>query len=92
MGQKKIDEITEYYQDEDFLQAYGFDDALIGVVSDFNSEIRLAYSTKLCLDILMKQSMSYEEALEYFSYNVQGAYVGEKTPIWVDDVMFHEWE
>ena len=29
--------------------------------------------------------MSYEEAVEYFDFNVEGAYMGEKTPIWVDD-------
>lgn len=89
---KKIDILREAYPDEEFLQADGFDDALLGVVTDFNSEPRLAYSRKLCLDILMKQSMDYDEALEYFDYNVQGAYVGEKTPVWVDDTTFHEWE
>jgi hypothetical protein len=88
MGQRKIDEIIEYYSDEELLQADGLDDAIIGVVSDFNSEIRLAYSTKLCLDIFMKQGMSHEEALEYFDYNVKGAYMGEKTPVWVDDMMY----
>ena len=29
--------------------------------------------------------MSEEEASEYFFYNVAGAYVGEKTPIWCQD-------
>ena len=28
------------------------------------------------------------EAQEYFDFNVSGAYMGEKTPIWVDDTMF----
>ena len=27
--------------------------------------------------------MTEEDALEYFSYNVQGSYVGEGTPIYV---------
>jgi hypothetical protein len=29
--------------------------------------------------------MSYEEAIEYFEYNVLGAYVGENTPIFIDN-------
>jgi hypothetical protein len=33
----------------------------------------------------MKDSMCYEDAVEYFSFNVEGAYVGEKTPIWCQD-------
>ena len=87
MGTKKIEDIIESYPDEKFLQADGFDDALLGVVTDFNSEPRLAYSKSLCISNLMNQGMTYEEAMEYFDYNVSGAYVGEKTPIWVDDEM-----
>lgn len=29
--------------------------------------------------------MNHEEALEYFDFNVDGAYVGEQTPIFVED-------
>jgi hypothetical protein len=29
--------------------------------------------------------MTIEEAIEYFEFNVRGAYVGEKTPIWCED-------
>ena len=37
-----------------------------------------------CINILEEnlQSMD-EEAEEYFNYNVQGSYVGEKTPIFL---------
>ena len=79
-----IDEIIEQYQDETFLKADGFDEAIIGVCEDFNAPLRLIYSVQKCLDILMKD-MSYEEALEYFNFNVSGAYVGDKTPIWCWD-------
>ena len=89
---KKIEIICEHYPDEEFLQADGFDGALLGVVMDFNSEPRLAYSKDKCIEILMER-MTYDEALEYFDYNVQGAYVGEKTPIWVDDEILNpEWD
>jgi len=30
--------------------------------------------------------MEYEDALEHFYYNIKGAYMGEKTPIFVDDI------
>jgi hypothetical protein len=31
--------------------------------------------------------MSDEDALEYFNFNVKGAHMGEKTPIWcIDDL------
>jgi hypothetical protein len=28
--------------------------------------------------------MDYDEAMEYFSYNVEGAYVGEATPAFIE--------
>jgi len=40
------------------------------------------------LAILMKRDeMSMEDAMDYFSYNVAGAYVGEMTPmyVWTED-------
>lgn len=31
----------------------------------------------------LETDMSYEEAVEYFDFNIQGAYLGEKTPIFI---------
>jgi hypothetical protein len=70
--------ILEQYQDEEILIADGFDKAIIGIEE---SSMRLIYSVNKCIEILT-EDMSEEDALEYFSYNVLGSYVGEKTPIW----------
>jgi hypothetical protein len=74
--------IIENYQDEEILKADGFDDAVIGI--DTNS-MRLIYSVQKCIDILKEDEMDEIDAIEYFEYNVLGAYVGEKTPIWCND-------
>ena len=66
----------------DWLLADGFDEAIIGVSGD-----KVAYSITKCIEVLMKE-MSEEEAVEYFDFNVLVAYVGEKTPIFVDDELF----
>ena len=76
-----IEQIFETYPDERFLIATGFDDAIIGV--DTN-QMRLIYSVSKCIEILQKD-MSKDEAWEYFYFNVSGAYMGEKTPIWCED-------
>ena len=81
-----ISEILENYPDEEFLIADGFDSAVIGVDE---KSMRLIYSVTKCIEILMR-SMSEEDAFEYFDYNVEGAYVGEKTPIWCNDVYLRE--
>lgn len=75
--------ILEYYGDEEFLIADGFDEAVIGVDE---TQMKLIYSVTRCLEILMtRDNMSLEEAVEYFDFNVSGSYVGEKTPIWSQD-------
>ena len=76
-----INQIIEIYDDEEFLKADGFDEAIIGLDE---AAMRLIYSVKKCIDILARD-MSKEDALEYLNYNVISAYVGEKTPIWCQD-------
>jgi hypothetical protein len=76
-----LEQIIEQYYEEEILKADGFDEAVIGI--DENS-MRLIYSVKKCIEILC-EDMSEEDAVEYFSFNVSGAYVGEKTPIWCQD-------
>jgi hypothetical protein len=78
-----IEKIIEQYQYEEILKADGFDNAVIGI--DMNS-MRLIYSVEKCIEILMKQGMDMTDAMEYFEYNVSGSYVGEKTPIWCEDL------
>lgn len=67
---------------EDLLIADGYDDAIVGVSS---KEI-VVYSINKIVEILMAEGMTDEEALEFFDYNIEGSYVGEKTPIymWVE--------
>ena len=79
-----IERIMEWFPEQEIVLADGFDKAIIGVS---NNEMRVIYSKSLCIDILMSQGMDEDEALEYFEYNVSGAYVGERTPIWcLDDI------
>jgi hypothetical protein len=80
------EKIFDAYPEEVFLQADGFDKAIIGVYEDKwgNAPMRLVYSIRKCILILTKE-MSREEAKEYFYFNVIDAYMGEKTPIFIDD-------
>ena len=93
MGQgEKMSHITAYNtqaarseEAEGALLADGFEDALIGYGYQFNYPIAV-YSRKRCINILMDDGiMDYEEATEYFDFNVSGAYVGESTPVFLDD-------
>lgn len=74
--------IIENYHDEEILKADGFDDAVIGIDTD---SMRLIYSVQKCIEVLKEEGMDEIDAVEYFEFNVLGAYVGEKTPIWCND-------
>ena len=73
---------------EGLLLADGFDDAFIGVGQQFNNFVGV-YNKDKCLSILKDQGMSYEEALEYFDFNVVGAWMGENTPIFITRMEEH---
>tara|TARA_R100000995_G_C3483354_1_gene125459 strand:- start:1000 stop:1242 length:243 start_codon:yes stop_codon:yes gene_type:complete len=76
--------------EDDIYKADGFEDALIGRGQQFNTSFYV-YSYTKCIEILMREGMTEEEALEYFDYNVQGAWVGEGTPIFLYDERWSEW-
>jgi hypothetical protein len=85
MPKKILKALLENYGDQELLIADGFDDAIIGI--DRNS-MRLVYSVKKILAILMKEGMTEEESIEHFEYNVEGGYVGEQTPVWCYDIFY----
>lgn len=71
------------------LKIDGFDSALIGVSTVWQRTEEgaeridtLIYNGDTIVTILMHESgLSEEEAMEYISYNIEGAYVGNDTPI-----------
>jgi hypothetical protein len=64
---------------EDLLFADGFDEAIIGVEERAGV---VAYDIDKIIEILMRE-MTEDEAVEYFEFNILGAYVGEKTPVYI---------
>jgi len=75
--------IEEHYGDtEEIVFADGFDDAIIG----FEPNLwRVVYSREKVFHLLMVVGMTESESVEYAEYNVFGAYVGENTPLWVEE-------
>ena len=85
---KKIDlleRVEEIFPEENFLKADGFDDCIIGVSERFGQEAILVYDKDKIIKSLMKD-MTEEEALEYFDFNIIGAWVGDKTPAFITRV------
>ena len=67
---------------EGLLFADGFDEAIIGVAERIGMEPVVAYDTNKIIEILSRE-MTEDEAVEYFEFNILGAYMGERTPIYI---------
>jgi len=82
------DQILEDYGEdaETMLFADGFDDAIVGVGNVFGGKLCAIYDTDLIVKQCMKDGMEYDEALEFFDFNIAGAYVGQQTPIFIHKI------
>jgi len=70
-----------------FLSEREFDAAILGVAERIGMSPIVAYDTAKILDILCERDgMDDDEALEYFEFNIAGAYVGDRTPIFISRV------
>ena len=77
-----LEEIIEMFPEEEFLKADGFDSAIVGVEPN---SMRLVYDRDKMIGILMTdEEMEEIDAIEYLEYNTWNAYVGEKTPIFIE--------
>jgi hypothetical protein len=70
----------------DALLIDSFDEAIVGHVEQ-SSKVLAAYSKEVVLDILHRQGMTEEEAIEHFDFNIIGSYVGENTPVFLTAVV-----
>lgn len=76
--------IDEELDDDELLTADGLDDAIIGVGYRCGQHPLVVYSVEKVITILQEDmNMSYADASEYFSYNIEGAWAGPSTPLWV---------
>ena len=59
-------------------------DGLEGAIVGYDTKGRVIYSVGSIIDILVERDgMSYEDASEHFSFNIECAYIGEHTPIYM---------
>jgi len=74
----------------------GLDSAIVGWGGQFTNAPVVIYNEDDIIGHLTEtEGMSYEEAWEHYSFNIQGAWVGENTPIIirnVNDWVDFEWE
>ena len=80
-------ELIDILIEEEALVCDDLEGALIGMACNpANGNTIAVYDRNKCIDERMKQGMSYEEACEFHSFNTEGAYVGPKTPLFIETI------
>ena len=73
------------------LVADGYDEAVLGVARRCSQPDLIAYDVEKIIEILMtRDDMTYEDAVEFFDFNIAGAWVGEETPIFINKMTIEE--
>lgn len=90
----KVSFILETGFDTDSVMfADGLEDALVGIGQQCGKEPVAIYDMERVFDILItRDGMTREEAVEFFEFNIAGAYVGEQTPIFMSLNPRMEWK
>jgi len=81
--EKTVEQCLDY--EEEIVLADGFEEAFMGIARQFGKPFAV-YNFEKCIEILSRE-MTEDDALEYFYYNVEGAWVGKNTPAfmsWAD--------
>lgn len=79
------EEIMQLLEEEESLTADGFDECIIGAGSRCGQPTLAVYSVQKIIETLVERDgMTYEDAVEHFNFNIVGAWVGPKTPIFVE--------
>ena len=54
------------------------------IIGQDDASLRVVYSANKIIEILSEE-MTHEEAEEFYEYNILGAYMGDMTPIYVNE-------
>jgi len=82
---RSTDEMMKWINEnfEKVLYPSGFENCILGVAERFGGPPIVVLDLEKMLATLEEQGMNHDEALEYFEYNILGAYVGEETPVYM---------
>ena len=78
------EQLMEILAEEECLTADGFEDALVGCT--YGANVVAVYEINKMIEVLLEEGMESEDAGEVLDYNVVGAYVGDKTPQYINFV------
>lgn len=85
------DWINERSDDVPMCVMDGYDDCIVGIVTRFGLDPIVCYDKEMVLEQLASESIHQDDdedpetsALEWFEYNMIGAWVGDATPCFIE--------
>jgi hypothetical protein len=76
-----MDELAD--ENPNALLADGLGEAFIGFTQNHHHPVVAVYDLQKCCEILARDGLTQDDAMEYLSFNTLGAYVGENGPLFV---------
>ena len=78
------DLLFEIAADDGMILLDDLDEAIVGLCSRCGSNTVVAYNINKIIEILMeREEMSYSEALDHYSFNIEGSHYGDMSPAFV---------
>ena len=77
------DAVTDLLGDDEkviLLEGPEFDQAIVGIVERYGYPRIVCYDYELVIQVLKQQGMTDEEAVEWWDFNIIGAWMGDETP------------
>ena len=71
----------------DLIVLDGFDDCIIGTAERFGADLFAVYDLNKILAKLESQGMTEDEAMDFFSHNMVGSYLGDRTPAFMNTTL-----
>lgn len=72
-------------EEDEVLLANGYADAFIGI-TDLQPKKAVYDKNKMVEIVMVEDSCSYSEAIEWLEFNTWNAYVGDSTPLYINTI------
>ena len=76
--------LAEVHPEVIILEPPDLDAAILGLVDLSDGSTHLVYSRRKLIMVLQIQGMSWEDAEEWYAFNISGAHLGPNSPMYLE--------
>lgn len=72
---------------DELIFADGYDEAILGIVASNGVEVVVYDAARVVRVLCRRDGMTLDEAESFFEFNIVGAWVGERTPLFLRPIL-----